>query len=381
MQRIVRFDIEEIVNDSLEELTITEAPAPANEHFTEVTLEEPHNLPVKRTIGKIKEHLTDIYREFIRKGTLDLRLDGQPLQYQEPSILRAPFYREASGPIRDWRKTIEFDLGGGQKVRGFAAIRDPGNVSRSGFALFRRGRLIQGSGDEGWRQEEIFGKSNSFRYQRLFGELHLEGFEVSHTKDGFQWDENGEPFIALLLEHLDSDDLPLLKQAEGYRSRPPKNLLLESATQAVESTAEDIETKLPEALPDISNQPPVDTPVKPLPELKPIAAKDLSITFQGKPWHISIEITDDPSEGDWLTISSVELLRDGGRRLQLRLAAAHPFMVRFAQRDSETMEALLRVAAAIAIGEVLFRSISPKQQTGTIRRNVNELLRDVFSGV
>ena len=30
-------------------------------------------------------------------------------------------------------------------------IGDPGNYARSGFALFRRGRLIQGSGEDGYR--------------------------------------------------------------------------------------------------------------------------------------------------------------------------------------------------------------------------------------
>ena len=83
--------------------------------------------------------------------------------------------------------------------------------------------MIQGSGDDGYRPSVIFGASNSYRYQRVFGELHLDGFEVSHTKDGFRWDENEQPFLELLREHLDCEDLPLLKQAEGYRvaSRAP----------------------------------------------------------------------------------------------------------------------------------------------------------------
>ena len=54
-------------------------------------------------------------------------------------------------------------------------------------AGIRRGRLIEGSHEEGYRPEAVFGRSNSYRYQRLFGELELQGFEVSHTKDGFRW--------------------------------------------------------------------------------------------------------------------------------------------------------------------------------------------------
>src|SRR6185503_7441804 len=99
-------------------------------------------------------------------------------------------------------------------------LRETVFVSNAGFALFRRNRVIQGSGDEGYRPEAIFGKSNSFRFQRLFGELHLEGFEVSHTKDGFRWDENEEPFLELLKKDLNSKPMPMLDQAEEYRVRP-----------------------------------------------------------------------------------------------------------------------------------------------------------------
>src|SRR6202011_4963852 len=118
------------------------------------------------------------------------------------------------------------------------------SVSGAGFALFRRNRLIEGSGDEGYRPEAIFGKSNSYRYQRLFGELHLEGFEVSHTKDGFRWDENEQPFLDLLREHLDTDDLPLLRQAEGHRVRATRDQLNRVADAAVASAAGALQERL-----------------------------------------------------------------------------------------------------------------------------------------
>src|SRR5207302_10654532 len=137
-----------------------------------------------------------------------------------------------------WRKEIDFDFGLGLRAHGFAALRETASTTRAGFALFRRRRLIQGSADEGYRPEAIFGSSNSYRYQRLFGELHLEGFQVSHTKDGFRWDENEQPFLDILREHLDDDDLPLLRQAEGYRVRASRDQLSRAAASAVASTTE-----------------------------------------------------------------------------------------------------------------------------------------------
>ena len=204
----------------IEELEIEERPAKADDHYTEISLQDLHHVPVGSSLGKIKEHLTDIYRCFIREGVLELRFGTEILTYEEPPVLCAIFTRTRQACPESWRKEINFSSVTGLWSEGFAALRDPGNYSRSGFALFRKNRLIEGSGEEGYRPTLIFGTSGSSSYARLrlFGELHLEGFEVSHTKDGFRWDENEEPFLELLKEHLDSDELPLLRQCENYRS-------------------------------------------------------------------------------------------------------------------------------------------------------------------
>ena len=277
--RTVRFDIANIVNDKIEELEIEEAPEDSNHHFTEVVLENVFNVPVRRTVGKLKEHLTDIYRAFIRSGALDLQFNGESLTPTEPPILNAPYFRDMDGLSKLWRKDITFDLGQGLSVYGFAALREKANTAKAGFSLFRRGRVIEGSGDQRYRPAHIFGSSNSYRYQRLFGELHLDGFEVSHTKDGFRWDENEQPFLELLREHLDGEDLPLLKQAEGYRVRIARAQLAKTATQAVRNTAQAIAERLPEVLPIISDAPLVDTPADEPPHVKTLARKQFDIRF------------------------------------------------------------------------------------------------------
>ena len=100
--------------------------------------------------------------------------------------MTAPYFRNLSETPAYGASRSNSILAVACALAGFAAIREVASTSRAGFALFRRRRLIQGSGDEGYRPALIFGGSNSYRYQRVFGELHLEGFEVSHTKDGFR---------------------------------------------------------------------------------------------------------------------------------------------------------------------------------------------------
>src|SRR5262249_7657468 len=157
-------------------------------------------------------------------------------------------HREVGGSPRVWRKDIDFDFGLGLRARGFAALREKASTSHAGFALFRRGRLIEGSADETYRPEKIFGSPNSYRYQRLFGELHLYGLGVSQTKDGFAWDEHEEVFLAILKEHLDSEPLPLLDQAEGLRVRQRREDIRQDVESATDRTAEAIQRDVPAVL-------------------------------------------------------------------------------------------------------------------------------------
>ena len=374
VERIVRFDVARIVRDGLEELEVEEVPGRPNGHFTEVILHEPFRLPAGRTIGKIKEHLTDIYRCFIREGRLQLTYNGEALTWVEDGVLAAPWDRDPKKETRIWRKPIDFDLGGGQRVHGFAALRDPGNFSRAGFALFRRKRLIQGSGDEGYRPHAIFGSQNSFRNLRLFVELHLEGFEVSHTKDGFRWDENEEPFVDLLKEHLDTDDMPLLRQADSYRALASRKDRAKAANQALDRTADALASRLEDAVEKVRNAVLIETPEVPLPAQTMLAERTLEFMFRNEPWHIRVELSDEASDTEWLSISNQPPNGSRPQILQLRLAMSHPFTLAFGQLDVEGIEALIRVAGAVGLAEVLARQAGVAK-AGTVRRNMNDILQ------
>lgn len=126
--------------------------------------------------------------------------------------------------------------------------------------------MIQGSGEDGYRPTLLFGTSGSSSYARLrlFGELYLEGFEVGHTKDGFRWDGNEEPFLELLKEHLDSDDLPLLRQCEHYRSLASRKDRVKAATQDLLQASEAIVAAAATVLPKVAKLKPVETQTSPL---------------------------------------------------------------------------------------------------------------------
>lgn len=379
IERTVTFDIDRIVRDELDEIAVRTSHAEASDHYTEIVLTELFRPMRGKTIAKVKDHLGSIYRIFLRKGLLELSFDGERLDYEEPAILVAPFFRDPDGDPRTWKKEIDFDFGEGQRVYGFAALRERASTAEAGFALFRRDRLVQGSKDEGYRPPLIFGASNSFVYQRLFGELHLEGFEVSHTKDGFRWEEHEEIVLELLKEELNQEPLPLLAQAEGHRIRLRPEQARAGAQAAVENTASVIKHDVPPVLAGQIADPPVvpPTPVS-LPQVQLASRRRVEIECDGTPWQIDLELSTDPGVGDWLHLSERATAPEGAngeRRLGIRVSLAHPFMERFGGTDASRIEPLLRVAAALALAEVTAREAGVAL-AGAIRRRVNQLLRE-----
>lgn len=370
VERTVAFDIASIVETGTEELAVHTRDVPLLTHCTEVVLEDLYKPPAGRTRGKMKAHLASIYRMFLREGWLELRLDGgDPLSFEAPRILVAPDYRTTDGPPVAWRRDIDFDFGNGLRAQGFAALREKGSTSEAGFALFRRGRLIEGGHEEGYRPEAIFGRSNSYRYQRLFGELELNGFEVSHTKDGFRWDENEAPFLELLEADLNAEPLPLLDQAEEFRSLRNREELGPAATTAATRTAQAVEANAGPVVERLADAAPTQTPL-PEPTSAILVQREARVRFRGDNWTVLIEASTDPAIGDCFSVTDTNRAQ---RRIEARVALNHPFVRRWIGASAEDIEPFLRIAAALALGEVT-ASLGGVQLAGTVRRNMNELL-------
>lgn len=372
--RTVSFDVADIVRRGTESLEVLIEEASPESHFTEIALDDPTQLPVKRTLGKVKDHLTSIYREFIRQDVLHLYINGQKLSYEEPQVLCAPYFRTPdSEPVR-WRKEIHLTLSDTVTAVGFVAIRETASTADAGLALFRRGRVIQGSADEGYRPKAIWGASNSFRYQRLFGEIHLEGVGVSHTKDGLQWDgELEQLFLEKLKVQLDDPEFPLLKQADGYRSRTPKMQLAEIAARAIDSTVSAIREHLPEALRSESVQQAVETPLIEEPVRASLECRTIAVEDGNATWNVKVSLVEDNAQSDWLAVTASDPATKDTRELHLSLSLRHPFMQRHLPPSGEGLEMVLHLAAALAIAEVMARD-SGTRYAGTIRRNVNSLV-------
>lgn len=370
-ERTIHFDIRRIVDNKIESLSTehTDISTPS-EHYTVVTLRGLHHIPQGRTLGKIKEHLASIYRMFLRDGRMTLRLNNELLSYTTAPILSAVRYTAPGVPLQgpdaqpvQWRKDIALDFGKGQRVTGFAALREVGSTPLAGFALFRRDRLIEGSHDETYRPSFIFKQTNSYPYQRLFGELHVEGFEVSHTKDGFRWEEYEDIFLEFLKSQLEAEPLDLLAQADNYRALPSKKGIEARAAAATASVAEYIEKDVAPLLVE-SQACPVMAPPLPqtlTPSVLQASEKTVMVNDGNWDWVITIRTSVDPAKEDWVSLAKQDPVPgdlDETRRLCVDLALAHPFSSEFLGPNNENVELFLRIATAVCISLVLAQDLT-----------------------
>jgi len=256
-QRIVNFDFHEVVSKGLEDLPYTENFDTKIKHGTQLVLTQLEagkvlRFPKKRT----QDHIRSIYRNFIRKenpffdnyrvdANVEIIAFGKKLTYEEPGFLKTQWHKDRheyisleQSPEIEWK--YEFDKmiinpksKKQEKIRfsGFIGILPEIKQGNNGFSYFRRGRVVEGSGDEKVFPKKISSNPSSFRYKRLFGEFHFndtdEGkVESTFNKNAFQDKEFINYCISALsmeLRGVNFSEQPhvkynLLQQADRHRS-------------------------------------------------------------------------------------------------------------------------------------------------------------------
>lgn len=382
VERTVSFDVPRITSEGIEQLSIQECSVPAQEHYTVIKLTNLRDRPKGRTVAKIKEHLASIYRVLIGEKIIKLRFTtpsgSEELEWSAPQLLTASHFKTPRGRKVEWRKEFTFEVAPGKRIYGWAGILRRGSTSKAGFSIFRRRRLIEGGADGAYRPKEIFRSPNSFTYQRVTGEIHVEGFNVSHTKDGIQWGGLEETMVHHLRLELDAKPLPLLKQAEGYRYRTrgdevPKGF----GEKAIESAAavinEDDTTKTLSDQTEVSDndEPDVVEPIQRTEVTKSVTKRTVVVRMptDHRPWSVDLELVSDPTK-TWYEFGAENQPKE--QRMHVLINLAHPFSEHFLNDNEKVMTPLIRLVAGLALAEHTARL--GRNKAGSVRTNLNQLL-------
>lgn len=385
--RSVAFDVPQIVVDRDETLAVTEEPISLNQHFTVIEMTNLHRPVHARTLGKIKAYLGGIYRQFLRDMELTLTVNGEAVVFEEPPVLVAPRYNLPGSEAHKWRQEVDITLGSNRRVKGFVAIREKGDTKQAGLALFYRRKVVTGSGEEIYKPVEIFKGGNSFESQRIFGELHMDDFDVTYTKDALVWYDEEEEFIEALRTELDSEPWPLTKQAREFRKRTPEQAAGEVAVRALESILTSFaEVKQELVLThsddtsaessfdrtfDVQTLPGMEDPAsEPAPD--PVDRR-MTVDVQDTVWDVNLRLVADDAVSRWLTVT-----KPSDRELVLTINQSHPFMRAWCELPGHELEPVWRVAIALGLGQEMAR-LGGAKMPGMVTENVNLILRNVLS--
>jgi hypothetical protein len=181
----VTVDVEKITSTKDMNLSYRVMPNQDPEkHYTIVEISDHYRKFQGRTLGKIADFLRSMYRRDLENKQMRLLWRGIELAWEN---LDSKLMQAADGSL--YKKEFLFDVNG-KVIMGWVGILKQGEGGRveAGFSVIQAKRVIHGW-PEAWRPTAIFGPygTNDLVNQRLVGELELDGFEVSHTKDSIQW--------------------------------------------------------------------------------------------------------------------------------------------------------------------------------------------------
>lgn len=384
VERTVEFDIAELISRNQDTVEPNVRSAKHEDHWTELVLWDLNQIPIGMTIGKIKEHLAQMYRRFLKSGDVQIFWNGVELHYRERAVLTAPLHSDAeSGHPRRWEKELDFVLPRGERVTGRALLFEKGEQKAAGLHLFWRGRMIKGNLDTFYRPLEIFQFAGSYRVQRLLIELDMDDFSPTVDKKDFIWGRDHsseEQFLSSLKRELNKRPLPLLDQADQYRSSKIDRSTKKAAKEAAQATAQAVTERGPEPLSDQAKSRVGATDPLPAPPTRSKTEDTvLNLRVRQDEWQITIQLSDLPEDrNEFLRITEKPTTTTKGvRKLGIRISLSSPFTTRFAT-DQRSMQLLVRFAAGLALAELTAREAGGKS-AGTIRRNLNELLLNVLA--
>ncbi len=212
-------------------------------HYTIITINNHNQKFHGRSLGKISQYLRSMYRQDFRDKILTLIWREEELNWEEVDQ-RLAIDKSGKPYSRDFKFTVGTDSDNpkdikDKEVKGWLGILAKGKRRDAGLTIFHSNRVIRGWPDT-YRPEAIYGdERNDLLNQRLLGEIHLDGFLVSHTKDAIQWMGDQEEQVENELLGLFSDYIRFANEPKSGKedSRGP-------SYQEKEMAVQDLETEL-----------------------------------------------------------------------------------------------------------------------------------------
>ena len=233
----VTIDIEKFA-EGTDDLLYSQVPASKEMHYTIIELKDLKRQIIRTSMKKTQDFLASIYREDIRHNRLKLIVND--LELIAPTAKDDDAFMQRSDGSKYLVEISNMEVND-KIVNGWVGVLKPGFTGRSnaGFALIRHDRAVRGWLDS-WRPFEIFGDARNDKLnQRIAGELIMDQFTASHTKDGIDWEDDDEDVLgAKLREFCDKWDLIRIAKTKTRGDDPDTDIEKQEAQAQLQAQLE-----------------------------------------------------------------------------------------------------------------------------------------------
>lgn len=333
-------DIDEWTEKNPTEIDNQVSDVQPNTHFTKIVIKKLQKKYTNSIDRSLRKKLALIYAKDISSGDLELYINGIPITAVDPELRINN--ETGSEYLSYFEDSFEYD-GNIYTYSGWVGILKTASTDDAGFTLSQYGRGIKLN----YRPGDIFGKSNSFQYQRVVGEINLddEKWRVSFNKDEFIWDDGlDKAFIESLKANR---EIKYITTTAGFL-RKDNNLIKpvikpEDAVKTKDRINEKYENLRAIEKTNIS----VFKPDKPIVFIHPeekVKPNIICVPYEGIDYSFDIQVNNDNPDHDWITIQK----KDENNSYYIILNGSCKYFAEFNKKECRELIMDLSVAIALA---------------------------------
>ena len=202
--------------------------------------------------------------------------------------------------------------------------------------------------------------------------------EVTHTKDNLNWSEDDkQTFLTKLKSVLDSDDMPIIRQADRFRKEIHTPEIRSTYEKAGSSSMVQL-SKAMSVLADIEKIKPSEVKKElPKPQSKPTKIKSKKVNFQGESWTLDVILNNDKNVTDkeWLDYS-FDKKGKKEKKVQIQIMMNKGFSSQYFGSDEKEIEGMLSLLCYIVLAEIIGKQRGFKDSY-MVREYINRIIDSV----
>ncbi len=318
---------------------------------------------------KVRAKLARIYNRLIGDATMEISINGELVDYQEPEMLIDP--KTGTEALRTFANVDGFEFSGKRyRYEGWVGVVKVGDSSGdlTGFQYYQANRVVVFSD----HPHDLFGGNNDARFQHVIGEIRLLGNEwpITTNKDQLQWEDSGlkDAFVKDLLREDAIQYIFKLAKNTKFRQQPKSNSGNTNSPSPVSSP----EPAVTEPT-DETHDPTDVSPAAPTPDpVMTVITK--RIAYKNTTYIIDIATFDDEPDKDWMNLK-VPGEGEDPNHLKLELNMAAPMIAEYSSSPS-SQRILYLMAEAFALARIEATKSGLKlNESFAIEQALNDIMR------